>query len=103
MGLKPPFKGSDKTAVTFTGAGIDLIKSILDNTSVGGNVIDVGAALDAHFAEPQPGPAHELSHDELALMLEMIRANKFDKRVRADAAVLAKTINTAVESFYKEG
>lgn len=95
------FKGTDETAIELTQAGIDLIKSMLSNTQIGGPVIDVGDSLDDHFGAATPGK-HALSHDQLTLLMEIIRANKFDKRVRKDAAVMTKSINAGVQSFYKE-
>ena len=101
MTLKQPFKGSDRTTVNINGKGIKLIQQMLENTQIGGEVVDVGDSLDDYFADAQAGD-HDLSHDQLALLLSMIKANRFYKKVRKDARVMADAIQAGVKSFYHE-
>ena len=94
------FKGTDRTKINLDADCVKLVDTLLEQTTVAGKAVEVGDALDKHFAQAQAGQ-QSLSHDELALLQELLTLATFTRAARPVAARAKKAIVAGVKSFYK--
>jgi len=100
--MKAAFNGTDKTQIDLDADCIELIDTLLGQTSFAGNVVALGDALDVLFSSAGAGEL-ELSHDELALLGEIFTKARFTRAARPAAARAQAIITAAYQSFYKNG
>jgi len=100
--MKPAFNGTDTTEINLDAECVRLIDTLLEQTSFGGNVVELGDSLDTLFSSATAG-ALELSHDQLALLDEIFHKARFTRAARAAATRAKAIIVAAHRSFYKNG
>lgn len=93
------FKATDRKPVPLTPAGAAIVRATLAETRVGGDNVEVAFAVDELFAGAAV-PA-DLSHDEMAFLLAVLRKQLFGPDQRADAAELLRSLRTVLDSFYQ--
>ena len=94
------FKGTDTTTIDLDAECVKIIDTLLEQTTVAGKAVEVGASLDVYFAAAKAG-RQALSHDQLALLQELLTLATFTRAARPVAARAMKAIVAGVKSFYK--
>lgn len=102
MAVPTPFKGSDTQNIPLTAPAVTICKARLAEVTFQGEQLEVGLALDAKF-DDVAGDKNEimtLSHDEIQVLLLVLRKGFYGKSARVVAKTLIDDVRETLKSFY---